>query len=783
MMDHNGNGWIRHAGRRTPPLIVAALMAVIALMASGAHAAAEETRTGVKSMVSADAVQAPVHRKYVKDNGDGTYDLTLNVRGDSPWLEAKNGAPKDVVLVVEKSSLMNKQTNSGRTRWDAAKHTATALVQRLLTSENGKQDAARRTRVALVNMHDQAATYLFGTRGSYGVWTVSAEEVLASLAAGPTTTRTTGANLEDALHKVKGLSFRNEAERHVILLTSGETTMRNSHEGFNEILPAMDSSGISSDKDKVWDIGKRRFYGGKDSDFDSRCRKAAVREGKALAPTVTTLALVNSGDASTGESMKRFAGDIGGWFVDAGSRGNPGEAAHTIAQQILSRFAYRDAAISDMLSEYVEPVGGNGSGTDVTLRLDAVDGAGHSVMGTDGPAKVMQAKYDSGTKTLSLGFPSGTTLTSGVTYQVTLTIKPTDTAHRRYAEGRGTYPHVGDADTDAPGKTTSSGKRGFHANRGNAKLDYAAVSSTNGVERTLAQRSATYGMPVVQVLPTKITLVAQVDNTYAGRVYGAQASEWQLWALDGNGMGLKPMTPSGPMVSASKESTTQQLAVKDTLVTPGTYKLGHRPDPDSTYPYFAGYTSRWECTDSQGNASNPNEAGEVTVGYGGNLICTVTFTAKSGKLTWHKVDERNNPLGGSRWSLTNMDEASAAKAIGDNAGEDADTTSGKLAVTGLMWGNYKLTETQAPQGYQLGNPLTASVMPVKGVAQDGSFFTIHAGSAVNRRIDAGVKPGEPAKPAGLAATGAWATGGAVVMIITFAAAGMVLSLRRRFMRR
>ena len=144
-MDHNGNGWIRHAGRRTPPLIVAALMAVIALMASGAHAAAEETRTGVKSMVSADAVQAPVHRKYVKDNGDGTYDLTLNVRGDSPWLEAKNGAPKDVVLVVEKSSLMNKQTNSGRTRWDAAKHTATALVQRLLTSENGKQDAARRT--------------------------------------------------------------------------------------------------------------------------------------------------------------------------------------------------------------------------------------------------------------------------------------------------------------------------------------------------------------------------------------------------------------------------------------------------------------------------------------------------------------------------------------------------------------------------------------------------------------------------------------------------------------
>ena len=71
--------------------------------------------------------------------------------------------------------------------------------------------------------------------------------------------------------------------------------------------------------------------------------------------------------------------------------------------------------------------------------------------------------------------------------------------------------------------------------------------------------------------------------------------------------------------------------------------------------------------------------------------------------------------------------------------------------------------------------------------QEGSFFTVHAGSAVNHKTTAAdTKPGKPDKPGkpgkpGLAATGAWVTGGVTVMMLTLAAAGAVLLVRRRFM--
>ena len=165
----------------------------------------------------------------------------------------------------------------------------------------------------------------------------------------------------------------------------------------------------------------------------------------------------------------------------------------------------------------------------------------------------------------------------------------------------------------------------------------------------------------------------------------------------------------------------------------------------------------------------------------------MTFKAKPGKLTWNKVDERGGLLGRSQWSLTSTDvDSFAVKTIGDNGNEDEDKADGKFAVTDLMWGEYNLTEDKAPDGHKkLGRPLMAKVLPVNGVTQEGDFFTVHAGDAVNHKaVAADAKPGKPSKPGkpgALAATGAWVTGGVTVMMLTLAAAGAVLLVRRRFM--
>ena len=61
---------------------------------------------------------APVHKKTLKDNEDGTYDLTLSVTGDTE----EESKPIDVVLVIDASTSMNKNIdgNRSKTRMQAA---------------------------------------------------------------------------------------------------------------------------------------------------------------------------------------------------------------------------------------------------------------------------------------------------------------------------------------------------------------------------------------------------------------------------------------------------------------------------------------------------------------------------------------------------------------------------------------------------------------------------------------------------------------------------------------
>ena len=59
-------------------------------------------------IIPASAVYTPEHQKYIRDNGDGTYDLTLNVTSTKESSEDTHteSVPADVMFLVDKSRSM-----------------------------------------------------------------------------------------------------------------------------------------------------------------------------------------------------------------------------------------------------------------------------------------------------------------------------------------------------------------------------------------------------------------------------------------------------------------------------------------------------------------------------------------------------------------------------------------------------------------------------------------------------------------------------------------------------
>ena len=806
------------AGIRRLPLVFAIVVALTTAAIADVHATAQEVQQKAGSVSEATlSLPTPEHKKYVSRNADGTYGLTLTVKGGSSSQSSeymKDREPVDIVLVTNGSDSMRQQpTGSAQTYWRSVMDATKLFAEGLLFQGTRKLQPPSGT--------VKLASIIFGKGTLFNTGlTSSPKEINESFFYRPADHSQAGphSSLREALDKAREVleKGRSGVAKYIILMTDGtassdDTVLAQLPEGMKLFVVNMgDSGGPGIAQLKQLAQGTGGFYAGKESGLDAALRKII------LTATVKTL-------------------------------------------------SYADVKITDQLSDYVRPVG---DVANLMPIVEAIDEHGNSVKGTDKAAKRMNAKYDAGERKLTLDFGAGTRLTHGVTYQVTLTIEPSDTAHQEYARTNGQYPHTGDNGTDAPNMSTSSGKQGFYSNRDAATLTYSTMKWTDAKDTVVGtQQTATYDKPVIQVTPTTVTLVTKVDNTYAGK-YGATPSHWNLSAMNGQGT-RNPMTPSRRVIPAgTNDPDMTQMATQTTLVAPGSYSLGYERGRGD-YPYFDGYEATWTCvgtgageaglvglsgssdpdpgqheqplppfdpghekpipfgpgdfhfpghsdtipfdgdlTPGPFSPPRPNPLApdpgpgnnlvlntvdnpQITVKHGQNVVCTVTFRAKPGKLTWDKVDERGKLLGGSHWSLTSTDVADfTTKTVGDNGNEDEDKAEGKFAVTGLKWGEYKLVETKAPDGYTPGNPLMASVLPVDGVMQEGSLFTVHAGNAVNHKTAAAdTKPGKPSKPSkpspgkpgGLAATGAWVAGGVTVMMLTLAAAGAVLLVRRKFM--
>lgn len=111
-------------------------------------------------------------------------------------------------------------------------------------------------------------------------------------------------------------------------------------------------------------------------------------------------------------------------------------------------------------------------------------------------------------------------------------------------------------------------------------------------------------------------------------------------------------------------------------------------------------------------SNNPNWNGEGTPTGKTPTDKVIVFTYK---LDVNKVDENQNPLAGAEFKLEKFVNGAWVEVVNKLT---LDTTGTIFTFTGLDDGQYKLTETKAPNGYNIGSPLEFVITAEHNVTAD-----------------------------------------------------------------
>lgn len=429
--------------------------------------------------------RAPEHHKTIKDNGDGTYDLTLSVTGDTE--QSSSAKPVDVVFVVDVSSSMNDKAVSGwrgKSRMKAAHDAVEALANELLTGENA-------------NKQIQVSVVTFGTNAQVATGFTSAPNVVAN--AVPTEAEEDqGTNWEDGLRLANAqASGREGAEKHIVFLSDGNPTYRVSPMGYTW----WDEINLLSPDHKVND----NLYGLGSSDTDDgRCYAAAKAEANRRSGANLFVVSV----AKDADRMTSFATDTNGTFLDGTTADNLASAFSQIGQVITKSAGYKDVKVVDALSQWVEGTAADGTVENVRYAKDG-----------QAWATAPQATITGGAVAWDLS--SAGELEKGVTYSMTFTVRPNAAAR---------------ADVAAKGSEQT-----YPTNDGSATyVEYKTISKQTGQDDVIsAAKTAPYEEPQITLAaptPGKVDGAADLagHKTLNGRALAVGEFSFTISAADGS---------------------------------------------------------------------------------------------------------------------------------------------------------------------------------------------------------------------------------------------------------
>ncbi|MBS6679395.1 MAG: VWA domain-containing protein [Clostridiales bacterium] len=387
------------------------------------------------------------HQKYVKDNGDGTYDLTLNVTG-AVGTEA-NPAKVDIVFVLDLSGSMKGDN------LDEAK----AAVDTLTTSLGNRRD---------VNSQWKLVTFS-SSASSKDSWT-SANGINSTVRSFTDRSCSGGTNYEAGLRAAGNVikSGRTNATKIVIFLTDGQPTYYVNGWGSNEsgggnYTTLDDYNGalegaetITCDQFYAIGMGLPDDVGEDHSDGVEKSGYTVLQEVANKVSTSKRYVKNVDNNESLSDVFEDIAGDV-------------------------TEYTASNVTIVDTLTSEVDMVDGN------TLTVMVTDGEGTDVTEQEQKAGKIVATYNPQTKQIRLDFDDEYVLKQDYTYSVTMKIQPNEEAKQLYIDNDYEYPHTGEANTGE----TSAGKPGIFSN----VEDSATVTwTTNGEEK-----EGLYNRPVVQL--------------------------------------------------------------------------------------------------------------------------------------------------------------------------------------------------------------------------------------------------------------------------------------------
>lgn len=443
--------------------------------------------------------RAPEHHKTIKDNGDGTYDLTLSVTGDAE--QSSSATPVDVVFVVDVSSSMNDKVDGwfGKSRMKAAHDAAATLANSLLTGENA-------------NKQIQVSVVTFGTNAQVATGFTSDPSVVAN-AVPERAKENQGTNWEGGLKLANAqASGREGAEKHIVFLSDGNPTYRVSPMGYTR----WDEGGFfhpqvdHKEDDNLYGLGNRDTN-------DGRCYAAAKAEANRRNGANMFVVSV----AKDADKMQSFATDTTGTFLDGTTADNLASAFSQIGQVITKSVAYKDVKVVDALSQWVEGTAADGTVENVRYAKDG-----------QAWATAPQATITGGAVAWDLS--SEGELEKGVTYSMTFTVRPNAAAR---------------ADVAAKGSEQT-----YPTNDGSATyVEYRTISKQTGQDDVIsAAKTAPYEEPQITLAaPAPVTVDGAADLAGTKKLTGRAlaAGEFSFTISAANGSAADTPLPAETTVS------------------------------------------------------------------------------------------------------------------------------------------------------------------------------------------------------------------------------------------
>ncbi|MDF2145317.1 SpaA isopeptide-forming pilin-related protein [Knoellia sp. p5-6-4] len=210
----------------------------------------------------------------------------------------------------------------------------------------------------------------------------------------------------------------------------------------------------------------------------------------------------------------------------------------------------------------------------------------------------------------------------------------------------------------------------------------------------------------------------------------------------GTGTVLKVDATTGdPLGGAEFTFTKTRDPYKDTAITVRDNGEGDL-DPRAGYVKAGGlYTGDWRVaeTDAPAGYLLDGDAQTLTVSHEtpDPVLARAFENRQNGQLVWAKVGEdEQTRLAGARFRLDRLEGVQVVESVTvtDNAGLDTDPDTGEFRVSGLAFGTWRVTETEAPEGY-LAGPARTLELSTQSHTVTFSFVNTENGQVTWRKVD------------------------------------------------